>query len=288
VRILRVEKENDGFKVTDIAAGLPGESFDSFIADHDFSLEDASVAFGLGPGDFLSSSIKCEDGMDDSEIKDQLRWEIERKIISDLSEYNFDFTLVGDTGFAFAGRKELINEMISTTGKVLTDVEPVALFNGCESIGEIGDGTTMLTSVEAEGISFVVVEKGSPVVIGSFLIKETEISSIMSGLDQVGISKIDNTTVERLAGHVFESINRHTSFGENKEKATPDKLVLAGSGVYAGKLVDMVKDRYGITTVISDPFASLINDVGDIHPELAGMSAAFTSCFGLALRAMEV
>ena len=288
VRILKVEKANDGLKVTDIAAGLPGESFDSFIADHDFSLEDASVAFGLGPGDFLSSCIKREDGMDDTEIKDQLRWEIEREIISDPSEYNFDFAITGNTGFAFAGRKKLINEIISTTGKVLTDVEPVALFNGCESTGELGDGITMLTSVEAEGISSIVVEKGLPAAIESFLIKETEISSVMSGLDQVGISKIDNPTVERLAGHVFESINRLTSFGENKKRTTPDKLVLAGSGVYTGKLVDMVKDRYGITTAISDPYASLINDVKDINSELAGMGAAFTSCFGLALRAMEV
>ena len=162
VRILKVEKAGDDLKIIDIAAGSSGESLDSFIADHNFSLEDVPVAFGLGSGDFLSSCIKREDGMDDTDIKDQLRWEIERKIISDPSEYNFDFALIGDTGFAFAGRKKLINEMKSSIGKILVDVEPVALFNGCKSTGEIGKGITMLISIEAEGISSVVVEKLVP------------------------------------------------------------------------------------------------------------------------------
>ena len=288
IRVLKVEGSDEGMKVTGIAAGLPGKSLGSFAADHGFSIEDSTVAFGLGPGDFLTSSVKREEGMDDSEIQDHLRWEIEKKIISDISEYNFDFAIIGDTGFVFAGRRKLINEMIETEGKVLTDVEPVALFNGCEGAGEIGDGTIMFISVEAEGISSVVVEGGMPSAMESFIMREDEISSVLPGLDQEGISKIDDSVVERLADYAFESIKRLTSFGENKENPTPERVVLAGGGVYTGELAVTIEKKSGIATVISDPFATLINDVKDIHAEFAGMSAAFTTCFGLALRAMEV
>ena len=288
IRVLKVEDSDEGMKVTGIAAGLPGESLSSFTDDHGFSIEGSTVVFGLGPGDFLTSSVKREEGMDDSEIQDHLRWEIEKKIISDISEYNFDFAIIGDTGFIFAGRKKLINEMIKTDGKVITDVEPVALFNGCEGAGEIGDGTIMFISVEAEGISSVVVEGAMPSAMESFIVREDEISSVLPGLDQEGISKVNDSVVERLSDYVFESIKRLTSLGENKENPTPERVVLAGGGVYTGELAVTIEKKSGIATAISDPFASAINDVKDIHPEFAGMSAAFTTCFGLAIRAMEI
>jgi len=288
IRVLKVDDSDEGMKVTGIAAGLPGESLSSFTEDNGFSIEGSTVVFGLGPGDFLTSSVKREEGMDDSEIQDHLRWEIEKKIISDISEYNFDFAIIGDTGFVFAGRKKLINEMIKTESKVITDVEPVALFNGCEGAGEIGDGTIMFISVEAEGISSVVVEGGMPSAMESFIVREDEISSVLPGLNQEGISKVNDSVVERLSDYVFESIKRLTSLGENNENPIPERVVLAGGGVYTGELAVTIEKKSGIATAISDPFASSINDVKDIHPEFAGMSAAFTTCFGLAIRAMEI
>jgi len=288
IRVLKVESVDEGMKVTGIAAGLPGDSLSSFTADHGFSIEDSTVAFGLGPGDFLLSSVKREEGMDDPEVQDHLLWEIEKKIIFDISEYNLDFNIIGDTGFVFAGRKKLINEINRTDGKVITDVETVALFNGCERTGETGVGTVMLMSVEAEGISSVVAEGDIPSAMESFIVREDEIISVVPGLDREGISKIDSSVVERLADYAFESIKRLTSFGENKENPTPERLVLAGGGVYTGELAVMIEKKSGIATAVSNPFASLINDVKDIHPEFAGMGAAFTTCFGLALRAMEI
>ena len=226
--------------------------------------------------------------MDDSEIQKQLTWEVERKIISDASSYNFDFSIIGDTGFVFAGRKKLISDISSLAGEVMADVEPVALFNGCEGAGEISDGTVMLISIEAEGISSVVVTGEMPVSMESFPIIEDEISSVLEGLDIEGISNIDSSIIERLTGYVFESIERLTSFGENKGNPTPEQFILAGSGVYSVDISDMIEKKYEITARNSDPFASLSNDIKDINPDLSGLSAAFTTCFGLALRAMEV
>ena len=83
VRVLKIEKTDDGMKINAIAAGLPGETFLSFIESKQITFDDASVAFGIGPGDFLSSCLKNNDGLDDDEKKEQLRWEIERKILTD-------------------------------------------------------------------------------------------------------------------------------------------------------------------------------------------------------------
>ncbi|MFC1650560.1 type IV pilus biogenesis protein PilM [Candidatus Latescibacterota bacterium] len=288
VRILKIEKADDGMKINAIAAGLPGETFISFTESKQITFDDASVAFGLGPGDFLAACLKNNNGMDDDEQKEQLRWEIERKILSDPSGYNFDYFISGGMGFVFAGRKNLINEVISSVGNALTDVEPVALLNSCDSSGECGDGTSMLLSIEAGGISSVIVENGMPLAIDSYLINEPDIASVMSGLNMENISQMEDSLVEKLVGHVFKSVNRLTSFAENKDNPTPDKLILAGSGVYAGKLVSMIEDKYGINVVISDPFTALTNNAADINPELENLNAAFTTCFGLALRAMEV
>ncbi len=288
VRILKVESNDEGLRITGIAAGLPGGSLSSFAGEHGFSLEDSAVAFGLCPGDFLSSCVRREEGMDDSEVCDHLRWEIEKKIISDISAYNLDFAVIGDTVFVFAGRKKLIDDMIKTDNKVLTDVEPVALFNGCEKAGEIGDGTLMFISVEGEGISSVVTVGGRPTAMESFVIREDEISEVLPCLDKDGISKIDDSTVERLSEYVFESIKRMTSLGENKDNPVPKRLVLAGGGVYTGELAGKIEEKSGIPAIISEPFASLKNNVNDINPEFASMGAAFTTCFGLALRAMEI
>jgi hypothetical protein len=288
VRVLKIEKTDDGMKINAVTAGLPGETFQSFLEGKDITFDDASVAFGLGPGDFLSSNLSNSDGLDDDSLKDQLRWEIERKILTDPSKYNFDYFISGGMGFVFAGRKNLIDDVIRTTENALTDVEPVALLNGCESAGELGDGTTMLISIEAGGISSVIVENGNPLKIDSLLINEPEIASVMAGLNFEAISGLDDPLVETLAEHVFKTVDRLTSFAEHKDNPAPGKFVLAGSGAYAGNIVKMIEDKYGIPVTISDPFAALSNDVTDINPELENLNAAFTPCFGLALRALEV
>ncbi len=93
VRVLGLERSDEGIKITGIATGLPEGSLETFITQNGFSLEDAIVACGLCPGDFLSAFIKPDDGMDNMEFIDQLKWEIERKMISEPSDYFTDFSI---------------------------------------------------------------------------------------------------------------------------------------------------------------------------------------------------
>jgi Tfp pilus assembly PilM family ATPase len=288
-RVLSILKTDKGLEVTGIGAGIPWGSLDSFASVFGVRFENSTIALGLGPGDFLSASFSREKGMDIPDIKEHLKWEIERKMLSDVSTYNIDYAVTDSRGFVFACRKKLIEEKIKPTWKVVTDVEPIALLNGCEASGEIQNEAVMLISVEPEGISSVVINNKMPVVFDSFPVKEKGIVSLLPNPDTMSSDKeeIDSTETDRVAGYIIESINRLTSLGENKDTITPKRFVLAGSGAYVGDLTGVIETKTGIKTILSNPFDSIVNDISDINPQLASLSAAFTTCFGLALRAME-
>ena len=287
VRVLGLKRTGDGIEITKVAVSLPEERLESIITNLGFSTEDSRIACGLCPGDFISVVIARENGMDDQDLRSQLRWEIERKMISDPSEYSIDYTMSDNMGLVFAGRRKFIDELKGTLKNVVFDVEPVALYNGCESLGELGDGKLMLLSVEAEGISSVVMNEGMLQSMESFPIHEDELLSVLGCLDHKSIAYIDDSTSERLAEYINESINRFNTYIDKKKNAIPDRLILAGGGVYAGELARLVEQKSGITTIVSDPFASQTVDSVIQTPELANMGAAFTTCFGLAVRALE-
>jgi len=285
-RVLGLERSDDDLRITVIAAGLAEESLEAFIAKHDFPLEDTVVACGLCPGTFLSASMAPEDDVDETEMQNHLRWEIERKMLSEPSEYIIDYAIAG-LGFVFAGRRQLIRELKGSLVSFVTDVEPVALYNGCESCGEIGDGTVLLLSVEAEGISSVLVQGGVITAMESFPIREDDLCPVLAGLDNDGIQGVTHPVPERLSEYVLESINRLTGLENDERKVTPDDIVVAGGGVYIGELTDMIEKKSGIHITVSDPLAIFSDDLQERFPDLARMSAAFTTCYGLAARALE-
>ena len=111
---------------------------------------------------------------------------------------------------------------------------------------------------------------------------------MLGGLDQEGMKKIDGSISERLSDYVLESINRLTAHGDDKTKPEPERLIIAGGGVYIGDFAQAVEQKSGITTHVSEPFASIANNVQELYPEYSEISAAFTTCLGLAARALEV
>ena len=295
VRLLKLVQGDKGMKITGVAAGPPDETIASFLEQKDSS-DTTVIAVGLGPGDFLSSYMIREDGMEDSEVETQLRWEIEHKIISEPENYTFDFIITDGIGCVFAGRNEIIEkekkvfgELAPDGSKIITDVESVALYNGSDGAGEIDSKTVLIVSLEAEGLSSLVFDNGSLCAIETYPIKEKKLSALLPSLDRNKLDIIDDDTVERMAGYVIDSLARLTSFGENKDKPTVEQIVLSGGGVYIGigNLPDIVNEKTGIQTDISNPLKPLLTEVPENQTKLTDFNAAFTSCFGLALRALE-
>ena len=294
VRLLSLEKSKKKLKINGIAAGEPEKTLKSFIESKVSSDENTSITIGLCPGDFLSSTMIREDEMTGKDMMDHLRWEIERKIISAPENFRFDFFITDNIGCVFAGRRALIDKHKSSLseigtfiGNIFTDVEPVALYNGSEGSGDTGPDTVMLVSLEAEGISSLVINQDSLEALESVPIREEALCDTLPGLVCEGMQQTDEETTERLANYIMDSMKRLTSFGDYKDKPTPKQLILSGGGVYIGNLAEVIGDKSGIPTVISDPLKLLVSEIRKDQPDLASMGAAFTTCFGFALRALE-
>jgi len=285
-RVLGLERSENGLAITGIAVGGPGENLESFIQKSGFSLDDAVVAYGLTPGNFLSAFLKRDTSLSEEQAKSQITWEIERKMISGTSDYIIDY-ITADLGFIFAGRKAIIEEMHGSIPRFITDVEPVALYNGCDSVGEIGNGGMLLISVEADGISSVLLWDGELIYMDSYPVKEEKLSVMLAGMDVNAMKDIDRSTMERFRDYTMETIERTTIHANEQDKEKPEKILLAGCAVHIGDLPNMIGEASGITTLVSDPFAPFSDDITSRYPELSDKGAAFTTCFGLAARALE-
>ena len=205
-------------------------------------------------------------------------------MISGPSECRINFAIFDTMGYVFAGRRKLIDTLKGIRGNVLIDVEPVALYNGYESVLENGEGTVLLLSVEAEGISSVLVQEGLLRALESYPLPEDVLTPDLSSSDSKGIKCIDRSSTEQLSEHVLESVNRLASYSEGK--AVFNKIIIAGMGEYVDELTSFVEQKSGIPTTVSNLFTSFPDDVKRRQPELVEMSAAYAICFGLAVRAL--
>ena len=288
LRALLVEQTGNGISITAVAAGPPEVDMNAFLSGKGINASDSGIAVGLVPGDFLSSSMIRSKGMDDREVEEQLRWELKRKMVSPRQRHSINFALVNNVGFIFSGHKKLIGSFLRPDGKPsIVDVEPIALYNGCEGAGEIGEGVTVLVSAEADGISCVLVEGGLPRAIDSFSLAAEKSISALPELTLRGPEWQNRALAELFARQISDSIPRLLHRGGNDGDIRPERLVLSGSGAYIEGLAGLTAEMTGIQATVSDPFASLKVGMAAKSPDFTEMGAAFTTCLGLALRAME-
>ena len=285
MRYLSLEKDGDVLSISSIGVdpSVNASNFLDAIPD-----TESPVAVGLCPGDFVFSSLSRDESMSDDDLESHLRWEIGKKALSGSSEYNIDCAFIGGIGFAFAGRKKLVSDLTSHKRKVFTDVEPAALFNGVEGSGELVDKSLVLVSVEAEGISSVAVESLTPLGIDSIPIMEKELSLAISEIATGNNSGKGSSQGELLAGYILESISRITILGENKKNPSPQIIILTGAGAYIDNLSGIVEKMTGIEVKISSPNGKILEKKDAISSVFSDKGAMFTTCFGLALRAMEI
>jgi hypothetical protein len=288
LRALLLERSAGEAAITGVAAGPQTDDVAGFLTGHGFSVADTGIAVGLGPGDFLSCCIPREPGMDEHDMEDHLRWELGKKVATGDSAYAIRFAAAPGAGFLFAARKKLIEGIQPPGGGTyIVDVEPIALYNGCEGMGELGSSPTVLVSVEAEGISSVAVENGSPVAVDSFSASQEDWLERLPCLDFIGGEIHDEKAAAQFVKYASGAVSRLISRQWKGNKLLLEHIILAGGGVYMGDLASMVSGITGIVTTISNPFASATVRVSTLGPRLSDLGSAFTTCFGLALRALE-
>lgn len=293
-RIIGVEHTPEGLTLTGLATGRPDDCIEAFMKNREVPFVDTGVAIGLSPGNFIMSCICGNNGMDSGSIRDALRWETERKIISDPSDYNIDCILTEDAGFMFAGRRDLI-DMVSSLlsiaepnpSNIFTDVEPIAVYNGLMTSAAIGIEPVMVSVVEPDGLTTMVVNDRSVIYMESIPIQEKELYGVLPPSGASGGFDEDNEITQRLTGYIRDSYDRMAKKVAAAEKKVPSSMLISGAGVYAGDLVGSASREMGMDCEVFNPFMSLVVDVPLNQQALAEYGAAFVSCLGLALRAME-
>jgi len=286
IRAASLIKTEDGFRVGSLAAGIPSRGLETFLNENGFILEDVFISAGLCPGDFLSAWVSREKNMGEEEINEVLTWEINRKIISGRENYALDFLSLENTGFVFASRNKTIENIKKEIPGAIIDVEPLAFFNIWDYSPLKSDSPLMLISVEAEGVSSVAVENEIPVCMESFVIREDSISHALSSLDYDEIVQFGDAEEKRIVNYINESVMRLTALGNDKSKIMPENLILAGSGVYLGRIAEKVAQKTGVSAVIFDPFDGIIEGLDTIRHDYQEINSSFTTTLGLALRAL--
>ncbi len=286
LRAITVERTGDKYAVSDVAAAPWTGDVYSFLVEHGLPVDEVPVAVGLGPGAFLSAFMVREEGMDDADMEELLRWELGRKILGETDDYAFGFACEGETGFLFATRKPVVDNLYSTgAGHPFVDVEPSALSNAYDSAGEFDDEPAIIISLEAEGVSSIVLDGGVPVAVESFTARREEWIEKLPGLNFIGKEILDQDTAAQFVKYACGSVARLSSRLGGQWK--PARIVLAGGGVYTGDVAEQVSTKTGISTSVFNPFASKRVKTSFISPRIMGLGSAFTICFGLAVRAIE-
>ena len=293
-RIIGVEHTPEGLTLTGLAAGRPDDCIEAFMKDREVPFVDTGVAVGLSPGNFIMSCICSGNGMDNDSIRDTLRWETERKIISDPSDYNIDCIVTEDAGFMFAGRRDLVDMVTSllsiaepNPSSIFTDVEPIAVYNGMMTSSAIGIEPVMVSVVEPDGLTTMVVNDRSVMYMESIPLQERELYGVLPPSGVTGAFDEDSEITQRLTGYIRDSYDRMARKLTAAEKKVPMSILISGAGVYAGDLAGSAGADLGMDCEVFNPFMSLVVDVPLNQQALAEYGAAFVSCLGLALRAME-
>ena len=283
IRVIGLSRDGNDLTVTGVAAGEPGDGIAGFLADHGFAVDDAAVVIGLCPGDFISVFMDREPGLAEAETLDHLRWEIERKLVSDPGDYIVKSTAGDRIAFAFAGRRALIASLRGQANAVI-DTDAVALYNGCESSGEIGEGVRVLVNVEPDGIVAVRIDDGALRTMEAAPLEGGGLAGQVAGLDADALRAMSLEAAENLVDGTVEAIARILAEGDSTVAA--DGLVIAGSCVYLSEYVAILESRLDSPFTLSNPFAAF-PDLSDRFPAVAGLGAAFTTAYGLAVRALE-
>ncbi len=288
MRALALERTEGALSISGIAAGPSEGNVYAFLQEYGLIHPEAGTAVGLGPGNFLSAYLNREEGMNEEDMEELLRWELGRKMLSPFEDHTVSFTIVEGTGFIFSGLRELARRFRSPSGySCIVDVEPIAMYNGCEGIGEIDNRPAALVSAEAEGISTVILEDGLPVALESFMIPSGGLSESLPGLMCDGDRDGDENEMMMFVKYISESLSRLAMRGKPYRKKFPERLIISGGGACMRGLAAAVAAKTGIETRISDPFMSPNVEMRVESSRLTGMGPAFTACYGLALRAME-
>jgi len=141
-------------------------------------------------------------------------------------------------------------------------------------------------SIEPEGITSLYLCEGMIHAFESYPLREEGLASVFADFDEDAMKAVTATDAARFTDYAYESINRLNLIG-GELPAKLETVVLAGSGVYFGDLMGRLKTKVNTFMKATNPLKLAADDVTGMSSDLESKGAAFTTCFGLAARALE-
>jgi type IV pilus assembly protein PilM len=252
--------------------------------------------------------------MSPEELAESIQWEAEQYIPFDINDVNLDYVpLNAGSGdnidvILVAVKKEKINDytsVISRAGKlpVLVDVDAFALQNCYEVNYEMEDGKVLALVNVGASVTNVNVLSGSTsmfwrdITFGGNQYTDAIQRELSLSFDQaedlkrgtpVGdftvqqVIPILNSVSEDFAGELRKTLDFFTATS-GAERV--DEIVLAGGGSGVLNLDAILREKFGISVSIIDPFRKITVDESQFHPEeLAEIAPSMAIAVGLAMR----
>jgi type IV pilus assembly protein PilM len=253
--------------------------------------------------------------MSPEELAESIQWEAEQYIPFDINDVNLDYVPLTQAGtgenidvILVAVKKEKINDyvsVISQTGKnvTLVDVDAFALQNAYELNHGLEEGRVMALVNVGASVTNVNVLSGSTslfwrditfggnqytdAVQRELNLSFAEAEALKKG-EQVGdyniqqVIPILNSVSEDFAGELRKTLDFFTATS-GAERV--DQIVLSGGGSGVMNLESILRDKFGISVEIMNPFKNVAFNESDFDPEkIAEMGPSMAIAVGLAMR----
>ena len=252
--------------------------------------------------------------MSPEELAESIQWEAEQYIPFDINDVNLDYVpLTSGAGdnievILVAVKKEKINDytsVISQAGKlpVLVDVDAFALQNCYEMNNDVDEGKVLALVNIGASVTNVNVLSGSSslfwrdITFGGNQYTDAiqrELSLSFEQAEELKRGKavadytiqqvipILNSVSEDFAGELRKTLDFFTATS-GAERV--DEIVLAGGGSGVLNLDAILRDKFGISVSIMDPFRKVTVDESQFNPEeLAEIAPSMAVAVGLAIR----
>jgi len=252
--------------------------------------------------------------MSPEELAESIQWEAEQYIPFDINDVNLDYvplnTGTGDNVevILVAVKKEKINDytsVISQTGKIpaLVDVDAFALQNAYEYNAD-GDESKVvaLVNIGASVTNVNVISHGNSmfwrdITFGGNQYTDAIQRELSLSFEQAEELKRGHTVGEHTIQQVIPILNSVSEDFAGELRKTldfftatsgadrVDEIVLAGGGSGVLNLDAILRDKFGISVTILDPFRRIQVDESAFNPEeLAEIAPSMAVAVGLAMR----
>jgi type IV pilus assembly protein PilM len=253
--------------------------------------------------------------MSPEELAESIQWEAEQYIPFDINDVNLDYVPLSGAGtgenvdvILVAVKKEKINDytsVISQTGKlpVLVDVDAFAVQNCYETNYEVEEGKTLaLVNIGASVTNVNVLSDTNSlfwrdITFGGNQYTDAIQRELSLSFDQaeelkrghaVGdytiqqVIPILNSVSEDFAGELRKTLDFFTA---TSGADRVDEIVLSGGGSGVLNLDAILRDKFGISVAVMDPFRRVTVNESEFNPEeLAEIAPSMAVAVGLAIR----